>query len=311
MSASLIVLAAMLATVASEPIFDIVIDGNFDDWKNVPSHFDPIDLADGSTMDENIADVHDADHYGLFEKPDHAYNPHVDIVEVKYTHDENFLYTYIRTNGEIARTFVGEKPGRYYAIVTVDVDNDEKTGYLLNQGGYYPVTGGYDVNHELEYYIGSFNQAVFLDHGAFNDVTLKANFAANKLGIMLLGPATYPFYTEYLFWDTTPTADEIKRCPDGPYKLPNSEVLICFTADKAPGPFYSSSKAEKNGTEIEIRHPLKGFLKSSQGDFDTIALGSTIKVSVSLETSGEYTVPLGTWATDTAAPFKYTLGGRN
>lgn len=93
------------------------------------------------------------------------------------------------------------------------------------------------MNHECEYFNGSFNQATFLDHGAFNEETLKVNFAANRNGTMILAPATYNYYTEYIYWDTKPTADEASRCLDGPYKLPGQDVLICFSLDKAPGIF--------------------------------------------------------------------------
>jgi len=299
-----------LNQVKADPMTDIVIDGNFDDWKNVPSRYDPVDLPNGSVFDGNVPDCHDTDHSGAADIPVHVYNPHADIVEFKYTHDENFVYTYIRANAEIAKTLSGSKPGRYYIISTVDVDEDVTTGYMLNQGGYYPTSGGYDVNHECEYYNGSFNQATFLDHGAFNDVTKELNFAANKNGTMLLAPATYNYYTEYIYWDSKPTADEAKRCLDGPYKLPGQDVMICFSLDEAPGPFYSSSQAKAVGTEVELRHSLKGFLKSSKDGLDTIRIGSTLKVSISLETSGEYSDPAGMWVSDTAAPFKYVLDPR-
>lgn len=120
--------AVLLVLNNADPMTDIVIDGNFDDWKAVPSRYDPVDLPDGSVYDGNVPDCHDTDHIRVNDIPAHVYNPHADIVEFKYTHDENFLYTYIRTSGEIAKTFVGDVPGRYYIISTVDVDEDVTTG---------------------------------------------------------------------------------------------------------------------------------------------------------------------------------------
>lgn len=131
---SIAVFAAALSFIGqnnADPMTDIVIDGNFDDWKNVPSRYDPVDLPDGSVYDGNVPDCHDTDHILANDIPAHVYNPHADIVEFKYTHDENFLYTYIRTSGEVAKTAVGDSPGRYYIISTVDVDEDVTTGIFF------------------------------------------------------------------------------------------------------------------------------------------------------------------------------------
>ena len=98
----------------------ITIDGNFDDWANVPvAVSDPAD------------DVHHTDGYAEGTVPDHRAYTDVDILEVKFTNDAENLYGYIRATGEIGRTSsdtLGHaKKGRYYFIFTIDVDDNEMT----------------------------------------------------------------------------------------------------------------------------------------------------------------------------------------
>ena len=109
----------------------IIIDGNFDDWNTVPvAVTDPAD------------DAHDTDGYESGKQPAYRAYSDVDILEVKFTNDEANLYGYIKATGEIGRTSsdtLGHaKSGRYYFIFTIDVDDNDTTGYPLREGGYYP-----------------------------------------------------------------------------------------------------------------------------------------------------------------------------
>ena len=139
-------LAILLAIAHSaEPPTKITIDGKFDDWAALPKHADPAN------------DEHDTDHKERSETPEHVEHADVDILETKFTHDADNLYAYFKARGTIGRTQAagpGKPAGRYYAIVTIDVDQDERTGYWLHEGGFYPTSGGYDVNCEIEWYSG-------------------------------------------------------------------------------------------------------------------------------------------------------------
>ncbi|MCA9041586.1 MAG: hypothetical protein KDA65_14630, partial [Planctomycetaceae bacterium] len=121
----------------------IVIDGKFDDWKEIKTGVtDPAD-------DVIDTDGREADH-----KPEPRDHEDVDILEFKVTHDADNLYCYIRTKGVIGRTQKGKEAknekgyipdaGRYYITVAIDVDNDDETGYWLHEGGTLPTSPGYD-----------------------------------------------------------------------------------------------------------------------------------------------------------------------
>src|SRR5580704_15226386 len=130
---------------AAAPPRSIVIDGKFDDWKDVAAYTDP------------PHNEHDTAHNGPDDKPRHVEHADVDLLEYKLTHDADNLYAYFRARGVIGRSRVGNfvaPAGRYYAILAVDVDHDETTGYWLHGGGFYPTSGGYDVNTEIEWYAG-------------------------------------------------------------------------------------------------------------------------------------------------------------
>src|SRR5205807_6143818 len=128
-----------------EPVHRITIDGTFADWTDVPAYTDP------------PHNEHDTAHKGREDTPSHAEHADVDLLEYKFTHDAENLYAYFKARGVIGRTqtaAAGKSAGRYYAILAIDVDDDEKTGYWLHEGGYYPTSNGYDVNAEVEWYGG-------------------------------------------------------------------------------------------------------------------------------------------------------------
>jgi hypothetical protein len=71
-----------------------------------------------------------------------------DLNEYKFTHDSESFYAYFKVTGTMGKTTVenatsGETAGRYYVIVTIDLDQAQETGYWLDEGGYYPTSGGY------------------------------------------------------------------------------------------------------------------------------------------------------------------------
>ncbi len=286
--------------VRADPIRHIVVDGSFADWSGVPSYFDPQD------------DQHDTDHSGQFDTPAYVNHPDVDLLEFKLAHDENNLYAYFRSRGQIGATQHeadgNGRAGRYYVIVTIDVDNDDSTGYWLNEGGYYPTSRGYDMNMEIEYYDGAFNTGHYINHGALNPADLVTAEAQQKEGIVDVLPGTYDYYTQWVMFNDSTSGD---------FDLQDG-TSITFVADK--GPVYQgivSAAISPDGHELEMVAPFIGFMSypgaqpGQRGD-PIMTLGRTIDVSFSLEASGELTTPPGDngqWASDTSTPIVgYYLG---
>ncbi|MBI5092953.1 MAG: PKD domain-containing protein [Candidatus Hydrogenedentes bacterium] len=248
----------------------ITIDGAFDDWANVQSYSDP----EGNT--------HDTDHNSILDIPAHVDHPDADLLEYKFTHDSSNLYAYFRAKGRISNTqssAVGTA-GRYYAIVTIDVDNKSETGYWLHEGGYYPTGNGYDMNMEIEWYDNAFNTGHYINHGATNQAELEAAFLDQMQGIVRILPGSYDYYTQWVMFD---------------------DDSIVFVLDK--GPVYQgivTVAVSPDGHEAEMKAPFRGFMKDPDGN-PIMALGKVINVSFSLEASSEL-APGREWASNTAAP---------
>ncbi len=276
----------------AESIRNITVDGQFNDWLSIPSYSDSVD------------DQHDTDHDGQSDTPVHVTHDDVDVLEYKFTHDSENLYAYFRARGAIGRTQTqaAGRAGRYYAIVTIDVDNDDSTGYWLHEGGYYPTSRGYDMNMELEFFDGSWNTGHYLSHDALDDAgENQDNLALTSgqwngvsdgpytPGTVTPAPGNYPNYTQWVYHDND---------------------TLTLVRDKGPiVPGIMSMAISPDGHEIEFRAPFKGFLKDINGNAN-IALGRTIDISMSLEASGELfaTSGNGEWASDTATPIVgYTL----
>lgn len=274
----------------SEPIHRIRINGRFEDWAGVPSRFDP------------AGDPHDTDHDGRYDTPGPVAHPDVDLLEFKFTHDRKNLYAYFRAAGVIGRTqHESQGPaGRYYVIVTIDVDNNNRTGYWLHEGGYYPTSRGYDMNMEVEYYNGAFNTGHYLNHGCRNEEEFEEAQFFQRHGIVNVLPGSYDWYTQWVWWD------EPQGNP-GEIILPDGHSTIIWVEDR--GPVYQGVieiALSPDGHEAEMKAPFRGFMRNADGR-PIIKRGRTIDVSFSLEASGEL-APGGQWASDTAEPFRYTIG---
>ncbi|MDZ4782980.1 MAG: PEP-CTERM sorting domain-containing protein [Planctomycetia bacterium] len=286
------------APASAAPIQRITIDGQFGDWAKVPSYTDA------------AGDTHDTDHDGLNDTPESVFHPDVDLLEFKFTHDEENLYAYFRSASVVGRTQVGQgnqRAGRSYVIVTIDVDHQNDTGYWLHEGGYYPTSDGYDMNMEIEFYNGTFNTGHYLNHGATSARGLALAEADQKQGVVRVLPGTYDYYTQWSMFEDPTTGDHDLQ--DG--------TSITFVADG--GPIHHSiiyGAASEDGSEFEMVAPFRGFMNypgaspGERGD-PILALGRTIDVSFSLEASGELWATNGgngVWASDTAFPIEgYTL----
>jgi hypothetical protein len=276
----------MACTARAEPVRKITIDGKFDDWANVPKYIDPPN------------NEHDTDHKGRSDKPNRVDHADVDLLEYKFAHDEENLYAYFKARGAIGRTQAGSpgKPaGRYYAIITIDVDNDEKTGYWLHEGGFYPTSQGYDVNAEIEWYDNRLNTGHYINHCCINQAELdqafldqssgqyrKGKAGPYKPGFVRLGAGTYDYYTEWVY---------------------HANDTITFVRDKGPQtPGIIEGALSPDGHELEMKVPMKGFLVDQAGK-PIVGLGRTMNISFSLEASGELARG-GQWASNTAMPIK-------
>ncbi len=291
----------MVSTVNAAPIRPIVIDGNFGDWAGIPSYTDPAD------------DQHDTDHKGATDVPAYVDHPDVDLIEYKFSHDEDNLYGYFRSRGQIGRTSnlgVDGKAGRFYIIITIDMDEDDETGYPLHEGGYYPTTPGYDMNMEVEFYDGEFNTGHFLLHGCLEnsgDPAFLQSQVEQSMGVVNLVPGNYDCYTQWVYYDTPPGFDPATFGQE--IIIPTGEAIY-WVVDK--GPVYPDSivtiAISADGHEAEMKAPFRGFMKNAATGEAIVALGKKLDVSFSLEASPEL-VPSTDWGSDTADPIvKYVVG---
>jgi hypothetical protein len=284
-----LVLACFLTLVQglrAERPHTITIDGKFDDWADVRSYTDP------------AHNEHDTSHKGRDDTPAHVEHADVDLLEYKFTHDAENLYAYFRARGVIGRTKPGATErlsGRYYAIVAIDVDHDQKTGYWLNEGGFYPTSGGYDINAEIEWYAGKMNATPYINHCCLNQAELDQAFLDQssgehetdrdgpyKPGFVRLGAGTYRYYTEWVYH-------------------PNNTVT--FVRDACPRTLGNIEGAlSADGHQLEMKIPMKGFLVDASGK-PLVALGRRLNISMSLEASGELAAGRQ-WASNTAAPIR-------
>jgi hypothetical protein len=261
----------------------IEIDGEFEDWAEATSYSDPVD------------DQHATDDSGRYGTPVHVEHEDVDILEYKFTHDQENLYAYFRSRGVIGRTQTADqgRAGRYYVIVTIDVDNNDTTGYWLHEGGYYPTSSGYDMNMEVEFYDGAFNTGNYLNHGCMNEAEYLAALEDQAQGIVDVRPGTYDWYTQWVWRDEPEGISEEVRLPNG--------AAIIWVEDR--GPVYQGIlqiAVSADGHEAEMVAPFRGFMNYPSGE-PIMALGNVIDVSFSLEASGELAAD-GDWASDTATP---------
>ena len=287
-----LLLAGSGSRLLAEQPQEIDIDGAFADWEDIESYSDPAD------------DQHDTNGRWSGYRPQHVDHPDVDLLECKVAHDHDNLFFYFRARGAVGQTqkeSPKHRPGRYYATVTIDVDRDEKTGYALHEGGYFPTSRGYDVNAEVEWFNGSFNSGQYLNHGCRNGRELRLAFheqVEGKLvrdkpgpyppGFVTLGPGYYDFYTQWSY---------------------HADDTITFTHDRGPVvPGIIAVAHSADGRQLEMVAPLKGFLVDPAGK-PLISMGQSINLSFSLEASGELAPKPesggdehGRWASDTAEP---------
>jgi len=264
----------------------IAIDGLFDDW-----------LAVTTYVDDPANDEHDTDWYGRLPAPVSRQYSDVDILQVKFTHDDTALYGYVKSRGVIGRTSgttaEGVRDGRFYFIITIDVDNDDATSYPLQEGNYWPNSTGYDMNMEVEFYNGSFNTGHYILHSFIGEQELAQGRAELAQHLIRLAPGNYD---DYLQWVVFP------------------DSTFTYVSDRGPAYENGIIKAavSPDGHEAEMKAPMWGFFNRFDGE-PVIQPGRVIDISFSLEGSGELSegaLALGyggkksLWGSDTAEPIQ-------
>ncbi|MBN1559859.1 T9SS type A sorting domain-containing protein [candidate division KSB1 bacterium] len=264
---------------------NIVIDGHFDDWQPITTVV--VDPAN---------DEHDTDWYSDGKpQPEPRKYGDVDLLEARFTHDRDNLYGYVRAHGIIGRTSKsadGHKAGRYYFIITIDMDNDDITGYPIQEGNYWPNSVGYDMNMEIEFYDGAFNTGHYLHHGFLAESELVQGRIDLYNYIVRLAPANYD---DYLQWVVFEDSTFIEVSDKGPVHQGIIEVAL-----------------SQDGHEAEMKAPMWGFFWD-ENRVPICQLGNTVDVSFSLEGSGElsesaqqagYDGTTSMWGSDTATPIE-------
>jgi len=173
----------------------------------------------------------------------------------------------------------------------------------LHEGGFFPTSGGYDVNAEIEWYNGQVNTGHYINHACINQKELNQAFLDQSSGkyqlgrsgpympgFVRLGAGTYKYYTEWVY---------------------DENGTITFVRDKGPRTLGIITGAlSADGHELEMKIPMKGFLKDPRGE-PIVELGRKFNISMSLEASGELAKGKR-WASNTAAPIRgYVLEARS
>ena len=179
LAAATTLLASVAAKAPLTAQSPIVMDGLFEDWTDIPG------ITDSSDPDA------------------------VDLLEMKVTNDETYLYVYLRVAEEIKLT---EALIPQSIFLQIDVDVDAATGYLLQEG------------------FGSELGIDFADHFAYYNVDPDAVVNFYDIGFH---PAPTVSGTEYEL------AIRRDAVPDGVHPLfPNDDIRIMFRetigGDKMP-----------------------------------------------------------------------------
>jgi len=151
----------------------------------------------------------------------------------------------------------------------------------------------------------SFNTAHYLLHAMRQFPDYEKAYAQQLQGIVQFAPSGYKNYTEWVYYakDGLPNNDRA-RCPDGPHQLPNGD-FICFVEDKCNGPFRGIMEYafSEDGHMLELKAPWKGFL-NLPNQLPAVQFGQKITVTMSLEVSGQYSIPANVWASDSVWPIQ-------
>jgi hypothetical protein len=231
------------------------------------------------------------------------------VVEYAVAHNGDNLYGYIKVVGDITRTSIGEgiDAGRTYLKVMLDMDNDLETGFCGNEGGYYPEACGYDMGFAIEIFNGSVNWASVILHSMGNQTDIAEARKEVLNNTVNFRYAHYNPHMRWVYWDDSVpiTAEEAKRCPDGPFELPGpNHPKICFVTDTCncsfKGVMNYAFSADNHSIEFSV--PFKAFLNLLDGT-PALKLGTRLTVAIDTQTSNYYSQPQ-IWVSDSTWPIR-------
>ena len=223
------------------------IDGAFDEWRSLRGIADP----EGDVVSYL------------------KYNPDTDLLELKVTNDDEYLYFYTRVAGQHGKSDKGRD--RYYFYIYIDADRNPATGYIPTRDDdcYFGVALGDDCEAQFEFVGGSFLKTFygFAGRGAEKEILT---------GQVALGPSWYN------------RLDANGRLRDS-YKVEyiRRAGKISITEDFTEGTGEDIVIAlSPDGSECEMRAALSGFLKDASGK-PVIAVGQSIDLAAGVEASGD------------------------
>ena len=225
----------------------IQIDGDFADWHNVPGVSDEA-----------------GDHVAYLYP-----NPDTDLLEIKVSNDDKYLYLYSRVTGAHGRT--GEN-GRYYWYSYIDVDRDVSTGYppTRDDNCYFGIPIGDDSEAQFEFISNKFIKTFF----GFTGVGAEKEVLSGELN---LGPSYY----------SSKGQDGTKR---ESYKI----EYVHHSGSRHITHDYTEGTSEDiiialspDGSEVEVKVELTGFLKDKSGK-PLVQLGQEIDIAIGVEGSSNH-----------------------
>ena len=244
----------------------INLDGDFMDWRNTKGMSDP-----------------ESDYISyLFPNPD------TDLLDFKVTNDDTYLYFYSRVVGAHGRT--GEK-GRYYWYTYIDVDMNSKTGYppTRDDNCYFGIDIGDDSEAQFEFIGNKFIKTFF----GFTGIGAEKEVLD---GDLMLGPSFY----------SSKDKNNKKR---NRYKVEyvHRDGIRSITHDYTEGSSEDINIAlSPDGSEVEMRVELKGFLSTANG-VPILQKGQSIHIAVGVEASSDY-YKANKWGADSSPViYGYTI----
>jgi hypothetical protein len=238
--------------MATQPNFNIAIDGDMSDWATVP------DSVTDSMGDNS--------------------KPGTDVLEMKVAHNHTHLFIYTRHAGAmLSEDAGGIGQGRYYWLAFLDLDNNTATGFnptITDPECYSPSMVGNDLElifeREWSTMVGDYVIQHFYGNGGVGNEDVTELEILN--GVMRLGPGDYDEKAQFKF-----LTDVI---PDG-MVLTNDIRRSGYT----PGEdVFMTHAFSQDMTEVEVAVDFRAALVNENG-IPNLRLGNTITVGFACESS--------------------------